>query len=76
LYRGSGVDRGGAAGTEHLGENVMTKPVGKEPLALVQAWVPRSLHAWAQREAKKKGLSVAAWLRMRLIEMQEEAERP
>lgn len=54
----------------------MTKPVGKEPLALVQAWVPRSLHAWAQREAKKKGLSVAAWLRMRLIEMQEEAERP
>ncbi len=46
----------------------MTRPVGE--LALVQTWVPKSLHVWAKREAKKKGLSVAAWLRMQLIEMQ------
>jgi hypothetical protein len=38
------------------------------PLVLVQTWVPKSLHAWAKSEAKKKGLSLAAWLRMKLLD--------
>jgi hypothetical protein len=48
---------------------------GEEPLALVQTWVPKSLHTWAKREAKKKGLSVAAWLRMQLLEMRKTTEK-
>jgi hypothetical protein len=48
----------------------VTKPKGKK-LALVQSWVPESLKDWATRQAGKRGLTLAAWIRLLLIEMKE-----
>jgi uncharacterized lipoprotein YddW (UPF0748 family) len=45
----------------------MTKP--KAESALVQAWISKPLYAWIKNEAKKRGLTVSAWLRTTLIEM-------
>jgi hypothetical protein len=46
----------------------MTKP--KNPNStLVQAWVPRNVHAWVTKEAKARGLSVASWIRSHLIDL-------
>lgn len=50
----------------------MTRPI-KEPVEHLQTWVPRSLHAWVRREAKRRGLTVAGWLRSHIIELKRAA---
>ena len=49
----------------------VTKPKG-DKLGLVQSWVPGPLKAWATRKAAKRGLKLAAWIRLLLIEMKEQ----
>jgi hypothetical protein len=38
---------------------------------LLQTWVDPTLHAWAKRKAKRRGLTVAAWLRQHLIDQKD-----
>jgi hypothetical protein len=53
----------------------VTKPKTQGDLTLVQAWIPKRVAVWLQREAKKKGLNVTSWLRMRLIAEMEDGGR-
>ena len=48
---------------------------GKKPLVLVQTWVPVKVHAFIKREAERRAMTVAGWLRLVLIEI-EETDRP
>lgn len=41
---------------------------------LLQTTVDRELDEWVKVEAKRKGLSVAAWLRMHLTELKKKTE--
>lgn len=51
----------------------MTKPTDDND-SLLQSWVPSHVHAWVKREAKKKGLSVAAWIRSHFIDIMEKSK--
>lgn len=42
---------------------------------LVQARVPLAVHTWIKGEAKERGLSIASWLRMHLIELEKEPKK-
>lgn len=42
---------------------------------LLQTTVDRELDEWVKSEAKRKGLSVAAWLRMHLTELKKKQEK-
>lgn len=46
--------------------------VNRSPTKLVQTRVPADLGAWIEREATVAGLSVAGWLRNRLLRLREE----
>ena len=52
----------------------VTKPRRTANSALVQTWVPRAVRVWVGREARREGLSVAAWLRTQLIKQTEIAK--
>ena len=49
----------------------MTKPIADT--ALIQSWVPPRVGACIKRQAKQRGLSVAAWIRMHFIERMADA---